>query len=433
MKKLLAILLAAMMVFSIVGCTATETPASGTDESSTGTPDTSTEDTGAADGDVIVNFYEHADNDAILKDLVETYNSITEGVTVVYHSIPNDDYDDKIKVLTAGGSESVDGLWIRSPGAMQSYMSNGVFADLSPYAQASGIDLSPIESTLEAVKDGDSFYGYPTTGSAWMLFYNKDLFDAKGLDYPINITWDEYCDLAKELTYEEDGVKYYGGVMPDWNLDLGAAAAGEYLTAPAPMEKTRKYMEILYRMYTGDKSHISIQEMSGGTFDVNATFSSNNVYMMVNGDWTFNLLETDFAYGAAPFPIFEGSEEGATVGQCSYFAVLNSSKVQQETYDFIEWATTSPEGTAIYAKNQGVPCYSTEEALATYKETVKVDGVDYRFSAKISPEGETDEYYGDINDAFTAEMKLYLLDEETLDEAFDNFIPLRDEIVQNNS
>lgn len=440
MKKILSTLLAAAMVLSLAACsggnpnssTASSGSASSGSTSSEGTSSAASTDTGSSEG-VTINFYEHSDNEKILKDMVEAYNKLDNGVTVALHTIPNDDYDDKLKVLTAGGSEDVDACWIRSPGQMIKYMQNDVLLDLAPYAEKSGLDLAPIETTLAAVTREGSFYGLPTTSSAWMLFYNKDLFDAKGLEYPVNLTWDEYCDLAKELTYEENGTKYWGGVAPDWSLDLGAAAAGEYLTAEQPMETTRTYLETLHRMYSEDKSHPSIQEMSGGAFDINAAFTAGNIYMMINGDWTFNLLEPDFAYGAAPYPTFEGGVAEATVGQNAYFSVLSSSKHPQEAYDFIEWCNTSPEGTAIYAKNQGVPCYATDEALAAYEETVKVEGVAYRFSAKISPETGTEDYYGDVLDAFNEEMKLYLLDEESLDDAFNNFFELRDEIIANNS
>lgn len=438
-KKVFAAFLAAAMVFSLTACGGTSSSTAGTTSgaqsaaaSKEGEASTSNTATGDS-GEIIINFYEHSDNEKIVNDLIEAYNKQSNGVKVVPHVIPNDDYDDKLKVLSAGASEDVDVCWVRSPGQMIKYMQNDVFLDLAPYAKESGLDLKPIETTVAPVTKGESFYGLPTTGSAWMLFYNKDLFDAKGLEYPVNLTWDEYCALAKELTYEENGTKYIGSVAPDWSLDLGAAAAGEYLTADEPMDITRKWMETCFKMYTGDKSHLSIQEMSAGTFDINAVFGAGNVYMMLNGDWEFNLLKTDFAYGAAPYPIFEGGTANATVGQCAYFAVSKNTKHPKEAYDFVEFCNTSAEGAAIYAKNQGVPSYFHQEAMDIYKETVKVDGVDYRFSAVVSPEQGVEEYYGDVLDAFNEEMKLYLLEEETLDEAFQNFFDLRKEIISNNS
>ncbi|MDR2403040.1 MAG: sugar ABC transporter substrate-binding protein [Spirochaetaceae bacterium] len=379
-----------------------------------------------------MNFYAATDHDSFLKKMVEVYNAAHPEVQVIYNSIPNDDYDDKIKVLAAGSSD-MDVFWIRTPAQTQQYISNNALLDLGPFIQSSGLDLAPIRTTSlpGAMRDG-KIYGLPTTGSCWMLFYNRDLFDARGLPYPVNLTWNEYLDLAKSLTYTENGKKYWGGVCPPWTMNLGASAAGEYLTAPEPMPYTRRYAQVLHRMYVEDKSHPSIEEMSVGTFDINPFFEAGNVYMMIQGDWEFFLLSPSVNYAAAPMPVFEGVAPGLSVGQSSYYVVSPNSRHQKEAYQFIEWCTTSPQGTAIYAETGSVPSYSTPEALAAFQKSVKVPGVEYRFSAKVGGEQGTEPYYGEINDAFIQEMQLYLIGEQTLDKMFDNFFKLRREIIANN-
>ncbi|MDR0636644.1 MAG: sugar ABC transporter substrate-binding protein [Treponema sp.] len=385
----------------------------------------------SSSGELVINFYEHSDNDAIVNKLVEAYNASHPGIRVVYHSIPNDDYDDKIKVLAAGGSD-MDIFWIRTPAQTQQFITNNALLDLSSYIQASGLDLAPIRSTsLPGAMRSGKIYGLPTTGSAWMLFYNKDLFDAKGLPYPINFTWSQYLELAKQLTYTEGGKKYWGGLCPPWTMNLGASSAGEYLTAD-PMPYTRRYAEVLYQMYVGDKSHPSIEDMSVGTFDVGAFFDAGNVYMMIMGDWQYNLFKGNFNVATAPMPIFDGIAQGSTVGQASYFVVSAGSKHPKEAYDFIEWALTSAQGTTIYASSKNVPSYSTPEALAEYQRLVTVPGVEYRFSAKVGAEQGTETYYGEINDAFSQEIQLYLIGEQTLDQTFTNFYKLRSEVLANN-
>jgi multiple sugar transport system substrate-binding protein len=43
------------------------------------------------------------------------------------------------------------------------------------------------------------------------LYYNKNIFDRFGVQYPTdNMTWDEVIDLARQTTVEEDGVQYIG-------------------------------------------------------------------------------------------------------------------------------------------------------------------------------------------------------------------------------
>ncbi|MDR3276884.1 MAG: sugar ABC transporter substrate-binding protein [Treponema sp.] len=412
MKKFVLTALVLVLGLSFVACTRSAATASGS-------------------GEIVINFYAATDHVSFLTRMVETYNAQNPGIQVVFHSIPNDDYDDKVKVLATGSSE-MDAFWIRTPAQAQQYISNNALLDLRPYIEAVGLDLSPIiDSSLPgAMRDG-KIYGLPMTGSCWMLFYNKALFDAKGLEYPVNLSWDQYLALAKQLTYTENGKKYWGGVCPPWTMNLGASSAGEYLTAPAPMPYTRRYAEVLHRMYVDDKSHPSIEEMSVGTFDINPFFEAGNVYMMINGDWEFFLLNPSLNYGVAPMPVFDNIAPGSSVGQSSYFVVSPSSKHPKETYDFIAWCNTSPQGTTIYAETSSIPSYPTAEALAAYQKLVTVPGVEYRFSAKIGSEQGTEPYYNTVNETFVQEIQLYLLGEKTLDRMFTDFIQLRDEAIAN--
>lgn len=404
MKRILSALLVATMLLSmVVGLASAET----TKE--------------------VLNFYIANDMDTTAQAVADAYNASQDKVEVKLTVIPNDGYDDKMKVLTTGDSD-IDIFWIRTPAQVKKYMSNNVLVNLKPFAEAAGLDTTPITTPLQAVSDENGgFYGLPVSGSCWMLFYNKDLFDAKGLAYPINLTWDEYADLAKTLTYEDNGTKYWGGVAPFWTPNLGAVAMGEYLDGPEPLENTMKYMEILHRLYVDDASHPSIAEMSTGTFDVNSYFAAGNIYMMINGDWEFRLLKTDFNYGAAPLPVLDKAKAGSSAGQSSVLAIYSGSTKQEEAYKFIAFYTTSVEGTSIIAKNHDVPSYATPEAMAVYQEEVKVPGVEYRFSSNIYAEQGTADYYLEILDNFTEEMKLYLLGEESLEDAFTNYYSIRTE------
>jgi ABC-type glycerol-3-phosphate transport system substrate-binding protein len=387
----------------------------------------------STDGVVTINFYIASDLDLTADRHIAAFNALNNGIRVVKHVTPNDDYDDKLKVLVAGNAGEMDVIWIRTPAQTQQYIGNNALLDLSGFTAASGLDLSPIRNTsLKGAARDDKFYGLPTTDSCWMLFYNKDLFDARGLPYPIDITWDQYLDLAKSLTYTEGNRKYWGGVCPPWTMNLGASAAGEYLTAAEPMPLTRRYAEVLNRMYVTDHSHPDISEMSVGTFDINAVFSAGNVYMMIQGDWEFRLLDTPFTYAAAPLPVFPDVAKGSSVGQASYYCIPSSSSHAQEAYKFIEWCTTSAAGTTIYSELHDVPSYPTPEALEAYKKEVQVPGVDFRFSSRVSPEQGSEPYYAAVNDAFIQELQLYLLGEQDINKMFSNFYALRKEIAANN-
>lgn len=62
----------------------------------------------------------------------------------------------------------------------------------------------------------DVAYAVPYRQDSWVLFYNKALFDAAGVDYPDGSwTWDDYADAAKALTTDASkGHTCTGGSPP---------------------------------------------------------------------------------------------------------------------------------------------------------------------------------------------------------------------------
>ena len=413
-KKIVSVLLAAVTVFGMTAC-----GSSGDGGSEAG------KDSGGSGGNV-VNVYFASDIDDMLQGAIEAYRSENPEVEIVTHSIPNDDYDAKIKVLLSGGAEDVDIFWSRSPAFVNQYRSVGAIEDISSYAKESGVDLGPIEESVGAVSNGEEIYGLPIYSSCWMLFYNKELFDAAGVAYPTEqMTWEEYCELAESLTKKEGDVQYWGGMCPTWTANLGAIAAGEYLTDEEPLAKTQEYLEFTKRMY--DKSHMPVEEMNNGSWDINASYAAGNIYMMINVDWEYSLLQCDFEYGTAPLPVLDGVEEKTSLGNSSYICMAKTAKNKQAAYDFMEFFTTSDAGTSAIAKTGNVPSYSTDAAMAVYQESVKVDGIENRFEMTVLPEQANHENYSAINDAFNQEVQLYLLGEESIDDCMNNFYKLREE------
>lgn len=429
MKKIISILMTLVLVLSFAACGSKTEETSSKDTSSkdtsSSTDTATTEDAAASDEVVTVNFYEHTDNEKVVTALVDAYNAQSTNIKVNLTLIANDDYDDKIKVMLSGGAD-VDGFWLRGGSAARQLAEQGALLALDDLNAANGVDVTQYGSMIDAFAYDGKNYGLLTTKSCWLLWYNKDLFDAAGVDYPINLTWEQYSDLAKSLT--ADGKM--GAVCPDWMMNQGSVAAGEYLL-DENLDLTKQYAQYLERWYVTDKSHPSIEDMSG-SFDINAYFAEGNTYMMINGDWEFLLLPdvvTDFSYCAAPLPRFEQAPDGSTVGSSSSFSIAANSKHPAEIYDFIKFCCYSDEGAEIYAKYSCVPAFPSDSALEVYKQNVTAVGTEYVFSSKVASEQGIESYYNEVVDAFKEELKNSLIGNCTLDEAFDVFKERRDEIV----
>ena len=372
---------------------------------------------------VTIQFYEHSDGEETAKDQVAAFEAANPDIHVELHIIANDDYDDKIKVMLAGGAD-IDVMWLRGPGQGRNLYQQGALLGLNDLMAANNVEKYSVDFADAYTDDDGQQFGIATTKSCWLLWYNKDLFDAMGKELPgTDLTWQQYADLCAELTDDE----HMGAVFPTWVMGLGASAAGNWLN-DEDLSVTKEYMQILHRIYCEDHSNYDLEDMTG-SFDVNGVFTEGNTYLMINGDWTFSLLDADFEWGALPLPHMDSIPANSSVGSAAMFGISSKCEHPEEAFRFIQFCNASDAGAEIYAKHASVACFNSESALAVYKELITTPGTEYVFSSSVKPEDAFISGYEEIKDAFVSEMQQYLLDQKSLDDAFDAFLSKRESIL----
>lgn len=87
-------------------------------------------------------------------------------------------------------------------------------SDISDLIKSHKFNLDAIEPNVVALQRqlaNGGMYGLPAWVATSGLYYNKDVFDKFGVEYPKdNMTWDELYDLAVKLTRKDGEVQYYG-------------------------------------------------------------------------------------------------------------------------------------------------------------------------------------------------------------------------------
>jgi multiple sugar transport system substrate-binding protein len=129
-------------------------------------------------------------------------------------------YYDKIKVNIAGG-DSADLLYMEGYN-WQPFVDAVVPLDpmIEADSMAKGWPDVPNYANLTRWR-GQTYLTVIDTGSMPM-FYNKTIFDKRGIPYPADDwTFEDFKELVAQLTFEEDGIKYYG-----FDLAGGAWTAG---------------------------------------------------------------------------------------------------------------------------------------------------------------------------------------------------------------
>lgn len=112
------------------------------------------------------------------------------------------------------GPNPPDVVYIDDQSILPKLAEEGLLSPLDSFITKDKFDIEKIAPAVrEGIKElgGGTLYALAPTYHSSALFYNKDIFDKRGISYPTDgITWDEMFNLARQLVHEENGEKKYG-------------------------------------------------------------------------------------------------------------------------------------------------------------------------------------------------------------------------------
>lgn len=112
------------------------------------------------------------------------------------------------------GPNPPDVVYIDNISVFPQLVEEGLLQPLDTYITKEKYDTTGIApAVIDGIKQmgNGTLYALAPNFSAGALFYNKTFFDKRGVEYPKDfMTWDQVFNLARQLTYEENGEKKYG-------------------------------------------------------------------------------------------------------------------------------------------------------------------------------------------------------------------------------
>lgn len=258
---------------------------------------------------VIWDYFETDAQKQMMKSLIDEFNASQDEYEASHVYVPFADYEKQLTLGIASGE--LPDLVILDGCGMASFIQLGLFGDISD-ADINWDEYmeGPMESTM---LDG-KHYGIPFATNCTALFYNKDLFDAAGIDYPNeNTTWDEFHEMAKALT--KDGVSGFGNAAT--NTDEGTfqclqwlyTAGGSYTDIEDGVDAYKLMQEMI------EDGSWTKECVNWTQSDVNNNFMAGNLAMQQNGPWQIPGIEAnapDLNYGVTVLPKKDADSEQAT-------------------------------------------------------------------------------------------------------------------------
>lgn len=311
------------------------------------------------------NFISNDGNEENLQAIVDAFEEENPNITVEVTTLPYGDYGTALQTdLAAGTVSDVFDIEYSNYAAFQA---NGV---LAPLEVAAPDAYRP--SLLEAYSTDGTSYALPSSFSAVVLFYNADLFDAAGLDYPSSDwTWADEKEAALALTDQAAGV--WGDHQPISFYEYYKALAqngGDFLNedGTAVAFNTPEGLEAAEWLVGKSGTVMPTIEQGQGTpdFDTNL-FKDGKLAMMHTGIWIFGAVaDVPFNWDIAVEP---GNTQQASAVFSNAVGVSATSKHIEAATKWAEFLTSSTTMVDVRL-NSGweLPPISDEATLATYLE-----------------------------------------------------------------
>lgn len=241
--------------------------------------------------------------------------SAQSGVDVQVEVVNWDNYWTLLEAGASGG-QMPDVFWMHSNNS-QRYMDAKLLLDLNDYIDADeSIDMNNYYADIVELytQDDGTHYAIPKDYDTVALWYNKDMFDAAGVEYPTNDwTWEDLYEAGKALT--KDG-KY--GMAMDTDLNQEGYynivySYGGYIINDEQNEsgwddpKTIEAMEMWGKIVQDCMPPQSMMSESG-EIDM---FTSQVTAMQLMGSWRVAALqEYDCNWGVVNIPYHDANGNG---------------------------------------------------------------------------------------------------------------------------
>lgn len=328
----------------------------------------------ASDGNVELRWIMSADSQKevdVWNHLADMVHEEYPNITVKFESTPFKDYYNKLTAQAA----SNDLACIAGLQAQRVPDVGSLFTDLTPSFESTdfGIDdYAP--SIVEGLQDDGKQLAVPYDLGPYVLYYNKDMFEAAGVALPTpGWSKDEFLAAAKALT--KDGK--YGFVAdgtPDMWLPYVLSIGGTYIEDGKPDLTNDKVVQgFTWVTDLATQEKVAPAPPASGASNWPADqWRSGNAAMYVDGPWQLiNAKENvPFTIGLATTPAFDGTSITTMSG--TGFGVTTSCENPEEAWKAIS-VIIGPEAQKYIADaGRGFPAYL--DAQANWYEVAGVDG-----------------------------------------------------------
>jgi len=318
----------------------------------------------------------------------------------------------------------------------------GMAEELGPLAKANGFDRTKFTPTLMNVNDlygnKGELYAIPWAAQYTALYYNKDIFDKFGVEYPRDgMTWDEVLELGKKVARTDGNITYSPLASQVDAFYVYSQLSPEPLVNPATLKAqfNNEHWKTIFQLM---KSITDLPNNKSGYGSGRDKFLKDQTVAMLP-DWgTFasSLMTqekqggTGMNWDMTSYPTFKQNPGIGPASGPFLMAVCSMSKHKQEAFQVISAIVSKENQMVISRDGLKLPALNDEELrknFAADNPVMKAKNVQSIFKVKSAEIGMRTKYYNDANKPLKANLK------KVVDGSMDINTALRDAEEQANA
>lgn len=341
MKKTLALLLAVALCLALCACgTTAPVPTKQPTSAPTGEP---------VSEPVTLTYWNFTATDMpIENDLIAQFQDTHPGIIIDLVNVSTENFHDKI--LLAAETGTAPDVYQSIPEWTSDLWESGFLTDIS--ADVADVADTYLPDALGLVEWKDATIGLPFRYGTSGVFINTKLFADAGIEVPANWTWQEFFDIAKQLTDVDSEV--YGYAIPGSNSDLALSwnamtftfqgGGGFIENGKAVFNDAGSVAGLDYIKSMWDAGILPASTGSLTQSDVVDMFGAGKVAMFTNGPWYASTVKAsypDMEFTTAMLPT-DPDHPDAVQSVCggTYMTVNGQSEHYAEAVEFIKFLTS---------------------------------------------------------------------------------------------
>lgn len=310
-------------------------------------------DAGSADGrcDITIWYSNNENEVAWGKQMVEAWNADHPDEQITGQEIPAGKSSEEVigAAITAGNAPCL--IYNTAPAAVGQFEKQGGLVDLSTFEDgASYIEERSGDTAAQYQNADGNYFQMPWKSNPVVIFYNKDMFAAAGLDAenPKLSTYADFLETSKTLVD--------AGVAPNAIL-------------PAPTSEFYQSLFDFYPLYAAQSGGKQLVEDGAATFADDAgyavadfwstmyteglsskeqyqgdSFADGQAAMAIVGPWAVSVYE-DVNWGSVPVPTKDGiaPEETFTFSDAKNVGMYTACENQATAWDVLKFSTSEDQ------------------------------------------------------------------------------------------